>query len=47
MASIGISISTDEWAAVLADRSGGGGPPPFVPSLDFSDDRNSMYLTLF
>lgn len=23
---------------------GGGGPPPYSPSLDFSDARNSMYL---
>lgn len=26
--------------------TGGSGPPPFSPSMDFSDSRNSMYVSL-
>lgn len=28
----------------LPKRGAGGGPPPYDPSLVFSDDRNSQYV---
>lgn len=33
--------------AIWGQGGAGVAPPPYEPSLDFSDDRNSMYLTLF
>jgi len=30
----------------LRNAGPGGAPPPYVPSLDFSDDRNSQYVPL-